>query len=161
MKKFLKKNMVNIPFVIIILFTMGIVSSWDVPKSAPTQIDVIKHVQSQQIEPETSAYTPSVQTMIIQYCKDYRIGSSIPLAIAKLETGHFTSEGFLQYNNVGGLMRDGRLIKFESLDEGVNSFVRNLAKNYYSHGLNNPEDIGKKYCPETSEKWAEVVKELM
>ena len=51
-------------------------------------------------------------------------------------------------------------IYYESLEEGIEAFVRNLAENYFGQGLTTVDEIGEKYCPGNTE-WASIVKELM
>ena len=102
----------------------------------------------------------TVEEQIELKCDEYDIPSDIPLAIARLETGHFTSRAYKEGNNVGGMSIDEQPISYETLEEGVEAFVENLAENYFEEGLDTPEKIGKKYCP-ANEQWAEIVKELM
>ena len=51
-------------------------------------------------------------------------------------------------------------IYYESLEEGIEAFVKNLAENYFRQGLTTVDEIGEKYCPGNTE-WASIVKELM
>lgn len=111
------------------------------------------------IEEKPRNLTP--QEMIEQKCEEYGIDSAIPVAIARLETGHFKSKAFREGNNVGGMSINEVPMTFESLEEGVEAFVSNLAKNYYGKGLDTVEEIGAKYCPANKEHWAKTVKQLM
>ena len=75
----------------------------------------------------------------------------IAVAIAKWETGHYTSQAFKKLNNVGGNfgLRDGKyqLLKFDTLEDGVKFFVKNLKNNYFNKGLTTLEKIQQKYAP--------------
>lgn len=71
----------------------------------------------------------------------------IMIAIAKWETGNYTSRAFNSLNNVGGMMCNKGLIKYDSLDDGINAFVSNLKYNYIDLGLDTIEKIQPKYCP--------------
>ena len=102
----------------------------------------------------------TVEEQIALKCDEYDIPSEIPLAIAKLETGHFTSRAYKEGNNVGGMSIDEVPLEYDSLDEGVDAFVSNLAENYFGQGLTTVDEIGEKYCP-ANKNWAEIVKELM
>ena len=102
----------------------------------------------------------TVEEQIALKCDEYGIPSEIPLAIARLETGHFTSRAYKEGNNVGGLSVDEVPIEYDSLDEGVDAFVSNLAENYFEEGLDTPEEIGEKYCPVNPE-WADIVRSLL
>ena len=102
----------------------------------------------------------TVEKQIELKCEEYDIPSDIPLAIARLETGHFTSRAYKEGNNVGGMSVDEVPLEYDSLYEGVDAFVSNLAENYFGQGLTTVDEIGKKYCP-VNENWADIVKELM
>ena len=112
-------------------------------------------------EPAEGIYTPSVQEMIVRACREHDIEPDIPLAIARLETGNFTSAAFTECNNVGGMSVDQVPITYDSLEDGVDAFVGNLARNYFGKGYDDVEKISKKYCPVNAEAWAEAVQELM
>lgn len=71
----------------------------------------------------------------------------ISIAISKWETGNYTSEAYKNFNNVGGMMCQSGLIKYGSLDEGIEKFLTNLRDNYFGIGLNTIEKIQPKYCP--------------
>lgn len=105
--------------------------------------------------------TGSAEGMIIVACKYYGISPEIPIAIAKLETGHFTSDAYKVCNNVGGMSVNEVPITYQSLEDGVDDFVRNLAENYFGKGLDTPDKISTKYCPVNAENWTNSVKELM
>ena len=104
------------------------------------------------------ANTP--QEMIEESCKKHGVDPELAVAVARLETGHFTSYAFTVLNNVGGMSINEEPIAYGSLEEGVDAFVKNLAHNYIGQGLTTPEEIGEKYCPVNSE-WASKVKEIM
>lgn len=116
--------------------------------------------------PEPTPEQPPVATpvgieqMIIDACNRYGIRSDIPLAIARLETGHFSSYAYVYQNNPGGLMYGGSVMPFASKEAGVEAFVSNLANNYFGIGLTSVESIGAKYCP-GSQHWIDSVYALM
>ncbi len=51
-------------------------------------------------------------------------------------------------NNVGGMKGRGcgAYAKFDTLELGLNAFISNLSKNYFSKGLTTPEAINRKYA---------------
>lgn len=112
-------------------------------------------------KPAEGKYIPSVQEMIVIACREQGIAPEIPLAIARLETGNFTSAAFIECNNVGGMSVNEVPITYKSLEDGVDAFVKNLAENYISKGFVTVEEISKKYCPVNAQAWAEAVRELM
>lgn len=93
-------------------------------------------------------------------CEKYGVPFDVTLAIARLETGWFKSHAYIYKNNPGGLSINEVPMAFDTIDEGVDAFVRNLANNYFAIGLTTPETIGQKYCPRNPE-WASLVSELM
>lgn len=105
------------------------------------------------------AKTP--QEMIEESCEKYGVDPDLAVAIARLETGHFTSYAFTILNNVGGLSDNEVPRTYSTIDEGVDRFVSNLARNYFAKGLTTPEEISGKYCPGNAESWAEQVRALM
>lgn len=111
-------------------------------------------------ETEQEAAKPeTVEELIAEYCAAYGIDYNLALAIARLETGHFTSAAYLNGNNVGGLSVNEIPLKYATREEGVQAFVENL-KSYYAAGLTTPETIGAVYCPANPD-WAAVVRQLM
>lgn len=73
----------------------------------------------------------------------------IAIAISKHETANYTSKLFKNKNNIGGLYNSSakEFYSYNSVDEGVQAYVRNLKKGYFDKGLNTIEDIQKKYAP--------------
>lgn len=126
-----------------------------------TEPEETKLVEIEQVEPKT------VQEMIVDTCDEYGVDSDLALAIAKLETGHFTSDAYVYDNNVGGMKEfntytmEYETMGFESLEKGVEEFVLCLSECYIKQGLDTPEKMSHKYNPDTPDEWAQVVKELM
>lgn len=93
-------------------------------------------------------------------CNLYGVDYNLALAIAKLETGNFTSDVYINKHNVGGLTNGSEYKTFSSVTEGVFEMVRNLKVNYINKGLTTPEEINPKYCP-TDSSWASKVRQIM
>lgn len=104
--------------------------------------------------------TNCIEFKIYKACEKYHVPFSIVLAIARLETGWFTSDAYLSRNNPGGLSRNEVPLSFSSKDVGVDRFVKNLKENYFDEGLDTPYEIGQKYCP-VNPDWANMVSRLM
>lgn len=75
----------------------------------------------------------------------------ISIAISKWETGNYTSNAFKNKNNVGGMMCSSGLISYDSLEDGINAFLKNLKNNYFDIGLDTIDKIKPKYCPDNAE----------
>lgn len=92
-----------------------------------------------------------VSCKIKEVANNYGIDYKMAIAIAKWETGYYTSHAFKNLNNVGGMMywngKGSQLQSFESLDKGIEAYVSNLKYNYFDLGLNTIESIQKKYAP--------------
>jgi len=54
-------------------------------------------------------------------------------------------------NNVGGMRGRKGYMQFDTLEEGLQAFINNLAKNYYDKGLDTPELMNQKYA--TNPNW--------
>lgn len=101
---------------------------------------------------------------IASYALEYDVDPYMAVAIILHETGCNSGKcsGLVRKcNNVGGMKGgpncgNGSYKKFETLDEGIESFIRNLSKNYIKKGLTTPEAINKKYAESNS--WAGKVK---
>lgn len=161
MKRFLKKNVFNILFASLLILVFGLLSTWELESEIEAGTGHLKNpVEVSYAEEASGKYVPSVQQMIIDSCHDYGIDSEIPLAIAELETGHFTSAAFREGNNVGGMSIGEEPIYYKSIEDGVDAFVRNLSENYYDKGLITVDQISRKYCPMNAEGWSDAVKEI-
>ena len=92
-----------------------------------------------------------ISCKIKKYADNYGLDYKLAIAISKHETGSYTSIAFKEKNNVGGMMywngTKSTLKSFNTLDEGIEAFVKNLKINYIDLGLNTIETIQKKYAP--------------
>jgi len=71
------------------------------------------------------------------------------ISIGAAESGYYQVKYMLNKNNIYGGMGSGGLIQYKTIEFGTLSYVKYLANNYYSKGLNTPEAIGRVYCPST------------
>ena len=121
---------------------------------------VLEEPITEQIEQEPKPKELTIEDKILLACDQYGVSFDIALAIARLETGNFTSHAYKYKNNPGGLSINEKPMSFSTIEEGVDAFVGNLSKNYIQKGLTTVEAIGKKYCPKNP-KWAKLVRSLM
>lgn len=91
--------------------------------------------------------------------KEYEIDYKLLFAIAKLETGNFTSSLWINNNNPGG-MRAKDWLSFNSQFEGIMAMAHNIRNNYYNLGMDTPELMESKYCPDSA-SWAIKVRNIM
>lgn len=105
--------------------------------------------------------------VIAKYAIEYDVNPYMAEAIILHETGcgNGSCSGLVKRcNNVGGMKGgpscgNGSYKRFKSLNAGIESFMRNLSKNYIKKGLKTPEQINTKYAE--SNAWAGKVKYYM
>lgn len=104
------------------------------------------------------------KALIKMACEIYDLDYTLAISIARLETANFTSDIYVQNNNVGGMRGlDGQWNSYKTLIEGVNEYVICLKDNYINQGLTTPELIQPKYCPtnDGGKNWLKQVKIIM
>lgn len=141
-------------------------------------IEVTSQIQEPQVQAEPIVYDGMTLTELAEklnrtlkstlsgtgmsfakYAIDMNIDPYLAVAIVLHETGcnGTCSKQVRQCYNVGG-MKGGPSCngtsykKFNSLDDGIYSFMYNLKTNYYDKGLTTPEQMNKKYA--ASKAWA-------
>lgn len=103
----------------------------------------------------------SIEEMFKVAANVYDLDFNLVYAIARLETGHFTSNLWLNNNNPGGIKANNGWASYSSRFVGIMEMCRLLRYSYIDQGLTTPEAIGSKYCPDPSEGWAAKVNQLM
>lgn len=91
----------------------------------------------------------------------YGLDWKLVYAIARLETGNFTSGLFINGNNPGGMRTSDGWLSYRTQSEGIIEMTRLIKYSYWNKGLQTPEEIGKKYCPSTADDWAKKVRSIM
>jgi len=86
---------------------------------------------------------------------ELEIDPYVATAIMLHETGcKWTCSRLARVNhNVGGMKGRNGWQKFPTINAGIDAFMNNLYKNYYSIGLNTPEKMSNKYA-DGSQSWA-------
>lgn len=116
------------------------------------------------IEPEAEVVTEPVEYTYEMYkeyircfAQDYGVDEHLAIAIWRLETSNGKSQLFKENLNFGGVKgNDGKFRKYETLADGVNSFMRTL----YAYKDMTVEEMQKRYCP-NSKTWSKSVKQIM
>ena len=154
---------ITVALVLVLAFTAGAAFMWQYTLHNYTVAAVPEEETPQVVETayaaETSEEPLTVEEMILTEAEAAGIDGRLALAIARLETGHFTSDAYQAGNNVGGMSVDEVPMSFSTLEEGVTAYIECL-KTYYAAGLTTPEEIGKHWCPVNPE-WAATVETLM
>lgn len=104
--------------------------------------------------------------LFAEYSTKLGLDPYLAVSIVLLETGcnWECSQLVKQCNNVGGIKGapgcwGGSYQKYNTLDDGIKSFMDLLYNNYYSKGLKTPEQINPKYAE--SKTWAQKVNKYM
>ena len=98
-----------------------------------------------------------VENLIKYFTKAYpEVDYLTVISIGAAESGYYQVKFMLNKNNIYGGMGSGGLIQYKTIEFGTLSYVRYLANNYYSKGLNTLESIGRVYCPSTNASGARV-----
>jgi hypothetical protein len=112
---------------------------------------------------ELSNQTFSREEMFDVAAEVYRVDPVLLYAIARHETGNFTSRLFVENNNPGGIKDFNSASGWASYGsefEGIMEMARLIRRGYYNYGLDTPEEIGAKYCPDGTD-WAGAIRRLM
>lgn len=131
----------------------------------------VKEETKEEVKQEPTCNYDEVSCKIYNKAKELGMNeeqAKITIAISRWETGNYTSSAFKNKNNVGGMMCQSGLINYNSLDEGIYAFVKNLKNNYFDIGLDTIDKIKPKYCPDNADNdpnglnkyWLNGVKEI-
>lgn len=117
---------------------------------------------NKELEKELKINNGTPRELLKIACEEYNVDYILAISIARVETGNFTSEVFLKYNNLGGLSNNYGWYKYNTLIEGVNAYVSMLKIEYIDKGLDTPEKMQPKYCPnEDGTHWVLLVRQIM
>lgn len=97
-------------------------------------------------------------TTIASLALDKGVDPVVAASIILVETGcKWTCSSLVRNaNNVGGMKATStRYARFATLEDGIEAFINNLARNYYAKGLTTPEAINTKYA--TNPNWHQDV----
>lgn len=124
----------------------SIITTETIPQEKTPTLEETTQNETKQEEEGKCTLEHETACKIKKKAEEYNIDWKMAVAISRWETGNFTSNLYKTKNNVGGLYCNG-FLSYNSLDEGIDAFVRNLKRNYFDMGLNTLEKIQPKYCP--------------
>lgn len=93
-------------------------------------------------------------------CKKYGVDPYLAAAISAWETGHGTSSLAVNNNNVGGMRYRGQWLYYDTIEAGIEAFIKNIYNNYIAYGMTSPETMVDKYA-EGSAGWVNGVNSIM
>lgn len=96
--------------------------------------------------------------MIYQATKDKVVDPYLAIAISRLETGHYTSDAFINGHNFGGMTGSNGVMSFQSKSSGLERYVKMLEW-YYEMGMDTPQKMQATYCPPNDE-WDDIVSSI-
>lgn len=153
----LMKPISELAVILTIMLTLNGVANGMSPAVQPEKVITEPIIVSIDYQPfEINTY----DDMIKYWCMVYDVDSNLATAIARLETGHYTSEVFTECNNFGGMIGSKGFMEFRNSMEGCEAFVEMLKYGYIDQGLDTPEKMQKKYCP-VNPQWSSLVRRLM
>ena len=117
-----------------------------------------KHRMTVKYIPFLSAYTHEIDKLIEEECMVLGVDTITAIAIARLETGNYTSALCEESHNFGGMGDGSRYYTYDSPREGVRAFV-SMIKRYADKGMTTPQKMQASYCPDNAQ-WAEKVETL-
>lgn len=107
-------------------------------------------------------YMSNTGYFFAEFTKDTGMDPYLSVAIVLLETGckWKCSTLTVKCNNIGGLKgsgscNGGSYSEYDTLEQGIDSYLNIIYKNYYLKGLTTPESMGRKYA--ASSEWANKV----
>lgn len=87
------------------------------------------------------------QGVFIELGKKYKVDAVLMMSIALHETGYGQSNAVVNYNNPGGLMSGKKLMKFPTLDKGIESMAKTLRNRMIKDGNKTIMELAKVYAP--------------
>ena len=112
------------------------------------EVYIIKEVVKEETKCSLGVYECAIYNQAMEYGLTEE-QTKIAIAISKHETADYTSNIFVNKNNIGGLYNsnDNTFYKFDTLEDGIKTFIGTLKKGYFDKGLNTIKDIQTKYAP--------------
>lgn len=162
-------------YVLVLTFIVNLQQALEQKKPVKTihevKIAYTEPKAKEEVEQEPTCNYDEISCKIYNKAKELGMNeeqAKITIAISRWETGNYTSSAFKNKNNVGGMMCSSGLINYNSLDEGIHAFVKNLKNNYFDIGLDTIDKIKPKYCPDNAgndpnglnQYWLNGVKEI-
>lgn len=122
-------------------------------------IAVAEVVREVAVEAESEVeFENEYDTMIYRATENTVVDPYLAIAISRLETGHYTSDAFVEGYNFGGITVSSGVKRFDSLDEGLERYI-SLLEWYHDNGMDTAEKMQSTYCP-PNEKWDETVESV-
>ncbi|OGH17065.1 MAG: hypothetical protein A3C30_02330 [Candidatus Levybacteria bacterium RIFCSPHIGHO2_02_FULL_40_18] len=124
--------------------------------ASEARVDVLKQFFGRYNSP-LEDYSEFIVQASDKYNLDYRL---LP-AIAMQESTLCEKAPANSYNCWGFGIYGGKVTRFESFEQAIETIARTLSQNYHAQGLIEPVDIMSRYTPSNTGEWAENVSFVM
>lgn len=111
---------------------------------------------------EDKKLVEEIALVITSTVEKYPVNEIFVLSVMAFETGHFSSNYVVNYNNFAGMLINGKPLKFDSREEGLEAAVMCLYKNL--KGSNTVHEVNLTYCEPIGDNiygWSENVLSIM
>ena len=124
--------------------------------ASEARVDVLRQFLGRYSSP-LEEYSKYIVEVSDRYSLDYRL---LP-AIAMQESTLCEKAPADSYNCWGFGIYGGKVTRFESFEQAIETIARTLSQNYHAQGLIEPIDIMSRYTPSNTGAWAENVSYVM
>lgn len=127
----------------------------DIARSVEEEVIIEVDIEIKEVEIH---FDNEYDEMIYQATKDTVVDPYLAIAISRLETGHYTSDAFINGHNFGGMTGSKGVMSFQSKSSGLERYVKMLEW-YYEMDMDTPQKMQATYCP-PNEKWDDIVSSI-
>lgn len=113
-------------------------------------------ISIEDIADERYSKTKTIKEIVEHYSDLYNVDSNLILAIECFESGYYKCDIASKKNNPGSLRGSGDFYSYENIEQGIIAHIVILKRNYIDEGLDTPDKMQHKYCPDGS-AWAKNV----
>ena len=124
--------------------------------TSEARVDVLKEFLGRYNSP-----LENLSEYIVEISDKYRLEYRLLPAIAMQESTLCQKAPADSYNCWGFGIYGGKVTRFNSFEEAIETIAKTLAQNYHAQGLIEPIDIMSRYTPSNTGEWAENVSYVM
>jgi len=132
---------------------LKVVDMHDEDPNAIVYDNLTKDQLAEKLEKNLNSTLKGYGKVFAEYSLKYEVDPYVATSIVLLETGCKWNCSTLvkKCNNIGGMKGKSKCsnssyARFDTLDEGIEAFFKNLSNNYYQKGLTTPAQMNRKYA---------------
>lgn len=150
------------------IFSIQISEKMDISKSLGLTVEEMEYLinnarrNNGELFIEDKKLVQEIALAITTMVEKYPVNEIFVLSVMAFETGHFSSNYVVNYNNFAGMRLKGEPLKFDSREEGLEAAVLCLYKNL--KGNNTVHEVNSTYCEPIGDNiygWSENVLSIM